>query len=1029
MRQLNLAAIRARLSAERGRTYWRSLDELADTPEFRELLHREFPEQAAEFTDPAGRRQFLKLMGASMALAGVTGCTRQPVELILPYVRQPEEIVPGRPLFYATAMPFAGAATPILVENHMGRPTKVEPNPDHPATRGGTDVFAQASILTLYDPDRAQAVRHGDDILPYGQFLPVLQGAMNAQRVLKGAGLRLLTETVVSPTLHDQIAELLRELPEARWIQWEPASRDSVHEGARLAFGEYVEPQYAFDKADVVLSLDADFFLVGPGRLRWARDFIDRRRLTGGQTTMNRLYVVESTPTSTGVKADHRLPLRASQVEAFARAVASALGVAGADGGSVAGVPEAWIAALVKDLQQHPGASIVIAGEQQPPVVHALAHAINDALGNVGSTVVYTPPAALQPSNQLGDLQALCADMEAGRVDMLVHIGESNPVYSAPADLRFAERMQQVDLRIQLSLFVDETGRLCHWHVPITHFLEAWSDARAFDGTVTICQPLIAPLYDCRSAHELLVEMSPRADRSGHDVVREFWTRQWDGRASGTFGPLTTGDGTPPATAEAFWRQALHDGYIPGSALPARTVAVRGAALARRGAPAAAEGFEIAFRPDPSIWDGRFANNGWLQELPKPASKITWDNVALVSPTTAERLRASSGFVRGALKTAQATDVVEVEVNGARVRLPVWVLEGQPDDAVTVQIGYGRQRAGRVGDGVGQDVGSLRSSSALWMATGARVSVTGDEWGIACTQHHFNIEGRNHVRATTLARYQQDPEFAHHLGHTPAPDQTMWGNPWTYSGYAWGMSIDLNACVGCNACVVACQAENNIPVVGKDQVMAQREMHWLRIDRYYTGSVDQPDMYFQPMLCQHCENAPCEVVCPVAATTHSSEGLNDMVYNRCVGTRYCSNNCPYKVRRFNFLLYSDFTTPTLKLMRNPDVTVRSRGVMEKCTYCVQRINHARIDAKREDRAIRDGDIVTACEAACPTQAIVFGNINDAGARVTRLKQEPRNYQVLAELNVRPRTSYLAAVRNPNPELAPAVPAGEQVPSH
>ncbi|MGE3841444.1 MAG: TAT-variant-translocated molybdopterin oxidoreductase [Vicinamibacterales bacterium] len=1022
MKELDLTALRARLAADGGRTYWRSLDELADTPEFREMLHREFPEQASEFTDPKGRRRFLKLMSASMALAGVTGCTRQPSERIVPYVRQPEEIIPGRPLFYASAMPFGGAATPVLVESHMGRPTKIEPNPQHPATRGGSDTFAQAAVLTLYDPDRAQAVTNGDDIRPWGAFLQVLQGALIAQRALGGAGLRIVTETVVSPTLHEQMTQLLADLPQARWIQWDAASRDNVREGARRAFGEYVEPQYAFDKAQVVLSLDSDFLMDGPGHLRWTRDFIDQRRLVAGRTTMNRLYVAESTPSNTGIKADHRLALKAGLIEALARAVAAGVGVAGAAGGDVPGVPAAWLSTVVADLQAHRGASIVIAGEHQPAAVHVLAHAINEALGNVGTTVTYTAPAAVQPSNQLADLQALVADMDGGRVDVLVLMGESNPVYTAPVDLQFGERMQKVGLRVQLSLFVDETARQCHWHVPMAHFLEAWSDVRAFEGTVSICQPLIAPLYDCRSPHELLVAMSRRTDRTGHDVVQEFWTRQWNERASGRFGTLARPDGTDYATGEDFWRETLHDGFIPGSAFASRPVTVQAGAVGSGGATAAGSGLEVVFRVDSKVWDGRFANNGWLQELPNPVSKITWDNVALVSPATAERLGVSSGYVRGTLKTAQATDVVEIAVGSAKVRVPVWILPGQPDDSLTVHIGYGRQRAGRVGDGVGVDVSPLRPSTALWMAQGAQVTSTGDEWGIACTQHHFALEGRNMVRATALPMYQDDPEFAHHLGHQPAHEETLWGNPWEYKGNAWGMSIDLNACTGCNACVVACQSENNIAVVGKEQVMAQREMHWIRIDRYYAGSIDDPDMYYQPMLCQHCENAPCEVVCPVAATTHSEEGLNDMVYNRCVGTRYCSNNCPYKVRRFNFLLFSDFDTPSLKLMRNPDVTVRSRGVMEKCTYCVQRINHARIDAKREDRGIRDGDIVTACESACPAQAIVFGNINDPEARVAKMKQEPRNYAVLGELNVRPRTTYLAAVRNPNPSLVPAGPA-------
>jgi molybdopterin-containing oxidoreductase family iron-sulfur binding subunit len=1010
MRDIDLAQLRARLEQERGQRWWRGLDELADTPEFRDMLHREFPEAASEFDDPKGRRDFLKLMGASLALAGVTACTRQPPERIVPYVRQPEEIVPGKPLFFATAMPFAGAATPVLVESHMGRPTKVEANPEHPATRGGTDVFSQASVLQLYDPDRSKAVKHLDAISTWGAFTTMLAGAMNAQRALQGAGLRIVTETVTSPTLAAQLQAIVASMPQAKWVQWEPVSRDHVRAGAKLAFGEYVEPQYRFDQADIVLSLDADFLTEGPGRLRHARDFIAKRRLTGGETAMNRLYVVESTPSPTGVKADHRVRVRAGDVEHVARAVAAGVGVAGQGGATqIAGLDGAVLKALVADLSSHRGRSLVVAGETQPPAVHALAHALNQALGNVGTTVVYTATPEAVPSEQLAALTELAGEMEAGKVDVLVIIS-ANPVYAAPPDLRFADRMNKVGLRIHVGLYEDETAELCHWHIPDTHYLETWSDARAFDGTVTICQPLVAPLYDNVSPHQFVSALAGRSDRTAHDLVREFWTEQFAG--GGSFGALSRADGTSFGNFDDFWRQALHDGFIAGSAFPARTVAA-GGALPAAAEPAAADALELTFRPDPNLWDGRFANLGWLQELPRPITKIVWDNVVVMSPSTASALGVAN------------EDVLALTVSGQTVNVPVWTLPGQPDRTLMVTIGHGRRRAGRVGNAVGVDVNAIRPSQGLWRAAAFEARKAGGRYRIACTQGHFSLEGRNHVRVATLGQYRHDPEFAHHLGHEPGPEMTLHGNEWKYEGNAWGMSVDLNACTGCNACVVACQAENNIPVVGKEQVLRQREMHWIRIDRYYTGGVDDPEMFYQPMMCQHCETAPCEVVCPVAATTHSDEGLNDMVYNRCVGTRYCSHNCPYKVRRFNFFLYSDWTTPSLRMVRNPDVTVRSRGVMEKCTFCVQRISLARIDAKRENRAIRDGEIATACEGACPTQAIVFGNINDPAARVTALKKEPRTYGVLAELNTRPRTTYLAAVRNPHPDLAPATPAGAE----
>jgi MoCo/4Fe-4S cofactor protein with predicted Tat translocation signal len=1027
MREIDLAAIRARLASANGKTWWRGLDELADTPEFREMLHREFPAAASELDDPRGRRDFLKLMGASLALAGASACTRIPQEQILPYVRQPEEIVPGRPLYYATAMPFAGAATPVLVESHMGRPTKIEPNPEHPATRGGTDVFAQAATLTLYDPDRSQAIRYLNEIRPWGAFLTAIQGAVNAQRALGGEGLRILTETVVSPTLAAQLDTLVADLPGARWIQWDAVSRDNARAGARMAFGDYVEPQYRFDRADVVLSLDADFLTRGPGRLRYAREFFEARRLAGGRTEMNRLYVVESTPSGTGVKADHRLPLKAADIEVFARAVAARIGAPGGAEGEVPGVPPGLLEALVSDLQAHRGSSLVIVGDEQPAAVHALAHAMNQALGNAGQTVVYTPTPEPRPSEQYAAMRELAADMDAGRVDLLV-ILSANPVYTAPPDLDFARRMGRVPLRVHLGLYQDETAELCHWHLPETHFLETWSDARAFDGTVTICQPLIEPLYDGISPHQVLAAMTGQADQRPYDLVRGHWERQLQGdgalrAAAAQAGAAaaqaraaqagTEQRGTQPAGAagagspfEQFWRRAIHDGFVAGTAFEPAGVTAGGEVPPPSPRPESGA-LEITFRPDSNLHDGRFANNGWLQELPRPITKIVWDNVALVSFNTAQRLGLLS------------EDLVTLRLGDRAVKAPVWILTGQPDDSIMITIGHGRRRAGRVGNLVGVDVNALRTSEQPWMASGLEIEKNGERYPLACTQGHFSLEGRNHVRVATLGHYQGDPKFAEHMAHDPAYETTLHGNQWTYDSYAWGMSIDLNACFGCNACVVACQAENNIPIVGKDQVIRQREMHWIRIDRYFLGhGADNPETFFQPMLCQQCETAPCEVVCPVAATVHSSEGLNDMVYNRCVGTRYCSHNCPYKVRRFNFYLYADWDTPSLKMARNPDVTVRSRGVMEKCTFCVQRINHARILAKREDRTIRDGEIATACEAACPSQAIVFGDINDPASRVTALKKEPRTYGVLAELNTRPRTTYLAAVRNPHPELLP-----------
>ena len=1033
-RSTDITALRARLEGTRGREFWRSLDAVAGTAEFQAYLHREFPENASEWLDPVGRRGFLKLMGASLALAGVSACTRQPDELIVPYVRQPEEVVPGKPLFFATAMPMAGAGLGLLVESHEGRPTKIEGNPDHPSSRGATDVFAQAAILGLYDPDRSQTVTNVGQIQPFGAFVAAMRTVTTAQQGRQGAGFRILTGTVASPTAAAQIREIQARMPLARWYQWEPLGRHTAREGARLAFGQYVEPQYALEKADVLVTLDADVLCTGPAGVKHARAFASRRRVENGAAPLSRLYAVESTPTNTGTKADHRLPLRASQIEAFTRALAGVLGVgppslsepdAGRAEASV--TAEAFIAALAKDLQAHRGRSLVIAGDGQPAAVHALAHRMNQVLGNVGTTVVYTATPEAQPGDQLAGLRELVDEMNAGAVDVLLIAG-TNPVYDAPVDLQFADALQKVPLRAHLGLHHDETAALCQWHVPETHFLESWGDVRAVDGTASIVQPLIAPLYQGRSMHEVLAAFGDRPERTAYEIVREYWAAQ---SGLSTAAPQAAAEGaalaepsggaaqfaaapTPPLSAfDRAWRRWLHDGLIPDTAFAPMTVSASGSVPAAASA-GAADGLDVVFRPDPTIYDGRFANNAWLQELPKPLTKLTWDNAALVSPATAARL------------TLVSEDVVELAHGDRKLRIPIWIAPGHADDCLTLHVGYGRRRAGRVGNGPGVDVTPLRTMEHPFILPGVELRKTAETYELACTQDHWSLEGRNLVRVATQAEYEQDPRVMQKMEHLPLTGLSMYPE-YRYDGYAWGMAIDQSVCTGCNACVVACQAENNVPVVGKDQVLNGREMHWLRVDRYYTGDLANPDTYHQPMPCQQCEAAPCEVVCPVAATAHSDEGLNDMVYNRCVGTRYCSNNCPYKVRRFNFLLYADWDTPGLKLLRNPDVTVRSRGVMEKCTYCVQRINQARAESIRraadpatpEDRKrIQDGEILTACQSACPTDAIVFGDINDPDSRVSQLKRSARNYALLAELNTRPRTTYLGIVRNPNPELEP-----------
>jgi MoCo/4Fe-4S cofactor protein with predicted Tat translocation signal len=978
--------------------FWRTLDEKLADPAFQHHLYNEFPSllpTMEQVADPVARRTFLRLMGASIALAGVSACTRQPAERIVPYVRQPEELVPGRPLFYATAMAIGGVASGLLVESHEGRPTKIEGNPEHPSSLGATDVYAQAAILGLYDPDRSQTLTNIGEIRPWSAFLGTISAALTAQRPLKGAGIRILTESVSSPTLASQIRDVLSRFASAKWHQWDPASRDNARAGSKLAFGEFVDAQYRFENADVILSLDADFLASGPGSLRYARDFAARRRPAQADR-MNRLYAIESMPTSTGARADHRLPMRPSQIESAARQIAAALERSGGPGGP--GGPgrterdTKFLDAVAKDLQAHRGRSLVVAGDGQSPAVHALAHGMNQALGNVGRTVVYTQTAEAEPVDQIASLRDLVSDLDGGKVDLLVIIG-GNPVYTAPVDLKFADALGKAQLRVHLGLYDDETSALCHWHVPEAHFLEAWSDARGHDGTVSIVQPLIAPLYGGKSAHEVLAAMSDRPERSPHDLIREFWKIDKDDRT---------------------WRKWLHDGVVPNTAFAPKTVTA--GIRTPQSAISPAGGVEVSFRNDPSVLDGRFANNGWLQELPKPITKLTWDNAVLTSPATAAKLRASaSPAFQGGEHGQIITDVVELSSGGRTIRGPLFTVVGHPDDCAAVHLGYGRARGGALAAGAGFDANAIRTADAPSFAVGAAMTLTGERFSLACTQYHHLMEGRGMVRAVTRDEFVRDPRAVREGDETPPRTITLYPD-YPYQGYKWGMAIDINACIGCNACVVGCQSENNIPVIGKDEVLRGREMHWIRVDTYYRGPADNPETYFQPVPCMQCENAPCEVVCPVGATSHSHEGLNDMVYNRCVGTRYCSDNCPYKVRRFNFLLYQDWNTPSLKLARNPDVSVRSRGVMEKCTYCVQRINKAKIDSERENRAVADGEIQTACQQACPADAIVFGNLNDPNSRVAKLQAEERNYALLGELNTRPRTTYLAAVRNVNPEL-------------
>ncbi len=996
------------------------------------------------------RREFLRLMGASLALTGLAGCNlQQPVEEIVPYVRQPENLVLGVPQYYATAMTLGGFAQGLLVESREFRPTKVEGNPLHPASLGASDIFAQASVLSLYDPDRAKDVLNNGQISTWNTFLTSLQSGLAKQKSVNGAGLRILTETITSPTFASQIKNLLGDFPNAVWHQYEPVNRDNELAGAAAAFGEPVETIYKFDQAEIVLSLDADFLFDAPGSVRYARDFSQTRRVRDGKAVMNRFYAVECSPTVTGSMADHRLPLKSSEIENFARILAAKF-VAANDSPNDAPVEtgtQKFINALAKDLNENRGKSVVVAGGNQPPFVHFVAHKLNSQLGNVGKTVFYTAPIVVNPIPQVESLGGLVAAMNAGKVEMLVIIG-GNPAYNSPSDFNFADALNKVAWRAHSSLYHDETSALCQWQIPQTHELEMWSDARAFDGTATIIQPLIAPLYNGKSAHELLTAFTENYNQTGYETVRRFWSKSAAtanvlSEPSASAGGMTTrtqnstnkgdslnsnastNDFQPPADADGSdkadkfdWEKSLRDGVVANTAFAPKQVALKANLVQSPESKIQnPNAVEIVFRADPSVYDGRFSNSGWLQELPKPLTKLTWDNAALMSPATAQKLGINNeeASVGGAHGQTNA-DVVELNFGGKTLRIPAFIVAGHADDAVTLSLGYGRTHAGQIGNGAGFNAYALRNSGAMWFGGDLQITKTDHTFSLACTQTHHSMEGRDLVRVASLDEFTKNPRFAKREADDPEKRISLFSD-WKYDGHAWGMSIDTSICNGCNACVVACQAENNIPVVGKEQVLRGREMHWIRVDTYYeTDAKGEPQTLHQPIPCQQCENAPCEVVCPPGATVHSAEGLNDMVYNRCVGTRYCSNNCPYKVRRFNFFQYADYDTPVVQLQRNPEVTIRSRGVMEKCTYCVQRIQNAKINAETEGRNLRDGEITTACQQACPTEAIIFGDINDPNSRVSKLKAEPTDYGLLADLNTRPRTTYLATVKNPNEEI-------------
>ncbi len=1108
--------------------YWQSIDQWMDSTQFETMIKTEFPEDAGEWLDPVSRRQFLTVMGASAALAGAVGCNPSlkpaPAKKVVPYVKQPDQILPGIPLFFATAYPQqSGVGLGLLVKQTEGRPIKIEGNPNHPGSLGSTDLYSQGSILSLYDPDRAKEVKLSGRPSGYDTFVTTIKSELEKQGGKQGDGVRFLTEPSTSPTFIALIDEFTKRFPKAKWIQYEPISRDNSRKAIQAAFGAPANVVTKFDKAKVALAIDCDFLAAGVGAVRSARDFMANRKVRSvpqsiakgegvAVGSMNRLYAVETMLTATGAVADHRLTLKPSQVADFTKALAAKLGVVGVTAPALTGLAAQWLDPLVKDLQDAKGTAVVLVGDQQPAAVHFLALAINEKLGAFGNTVTFTEPIETRPTD-LNDLKVLTDDMKAGKVDLLFIVG-GNPAYDAPVDFDFVGALKEMKgTKVRLNVYEDETSFLgqCQWFLNSTHYLETWGDVRAYDGTVSVQQPLIAPLYNGKSPLELLATLLSYGINDPLELVQATWKKFHDATVKS-------------ADFESWWQKCLRDGVVPGTAMPPKTVsAVKsvGEVLADKAfaLPVATAGFEVQFRADPTIYDGRYANTGWLQELPKPITKLTWDNAAIVSPATAEKLGITNSFAyTGGENGRTIADLARLTVNGGVIeKIAVFILPSHADDAITLHLGYGRTHAGKVGTGAekgaqgpGFNTYTLRTSAAMWNATGATLEKRDETFFLACTQGQYLMESRKPARHATVAQFKADREFAQvpaasaaeykelreltpgtvedfkrlgqthpyeqkhgsdhraeehaHGGHDKrmTPLSLYPNNPSTVNGVEaskayrrWGMAIDLGACIGCNVCVMACVSENNTPVVGKETVTKGRAMHWIRVDRYFSipGEETQSDSlgaantsaeyratqvkrsdsirtHFQPIVCQQCEKAPCEVVCPVAATVHCADGLNDMVYNRCVGTRYCSNNCPYKVRRFNFIQYSDYSTESLKLLNNPEVTVRTRGVMEKCTYCVQRIRNAEMETEREfDKRkaagktdkfgrpkIMDGEIVTACQAACPTLAITFGDINDDSSAVLRAKAEDHNYGLLAELGVMPRTSYLAAIRNPNPAM-------------
>ena len=939
---------------------------------------KELPVKGSQFYTRApialNRRQALSLLATGIA-SGLAACSK-PVEEIIPYVKMPERLVPGEAMKFASTLSLSGRGRGVIVTAVDGRPIKIEGNPRHPASLGATDVFAESAVLSLYDPDRSRAVLKQGAIASPEAFRLALQHQLDLMRARGGEGFRLLTGRVTSPTLLRQIDVLLQKFPNAGWHAYEPIDDEKALAGAMLAFGRPLQALPKLDKARVLVTLDADPLGPGPDQLRNARGFAARRNPQGGD--FSRIYSIEAAPTLTGAKADHRMALQPQLISEVAVAIASAMGATIRE----ASLPDQALRMAKQaaaDLSTNRGSGLVLAGRTLSPETHAIVHWINAQLQAPMDLIEVekTPD-----GRQAGTLADLASAFETGGVNQLVMIGV-NPGYDAPNDLEFLSRSTEAGFRLHLGRYADETAGLSTWHIPQTHELETWSDLRSSDGTASLVQPLIRPLFRSWTDHELLALLASEGATSPYDLVRDTWRQ----RGGSEF--------------EGWWTRALHDGVIAGGAAPAAVGQPRLPDI-----PLAAVSnteMTLVLRPDPTLWDGSFANNAWLQECPKPLTKQVWGNALSLNPQEATQLGLTSG------------DVVSLAADSRRIDAPVVVEPGVADGVASLTLGGGRSKAGAIGNGIGTNAYSLRTATNLWAVPKLAIGKTGRREEILTTQ--------NVVRTAVDVRELYPLHTLFEAG-TPraAPAETkpslLPNRPRPDDGHAWAMVIDAAVCIGCNACVVACQAENNVAVVGPEEVARGRDMHWLRVDVYDHGTIERPRPGFQPVPCMHCEHAPCEPVCPVAASVHDGEGLNLQVYNRCVGTRFCEANCPYKVRRFNFFGYSDgeeyanLGLESYRAQKNPEVTVRARGVMEKCTYCVQRISAARRAAERDDRPIGLDEVKTACQSACPTSAITFGDLQQKESAVNRQKADPRHYALLEHLGTRPRTTYLADVRNP-----------------